>query len=72
MPIFAATSAADRVLLTSPTTETRSGFSLENTFSSSSIILAVCSAWLPEPIPRWTSGAGMPRSVKKTSLIFTS
>ena len=54
-----AASAQAIVELTSPTTMTRSGFSLSSTFSNSMSTLPVCSAWLPEPTPRWTSGAGM-------------
>jgi hypothetical protein len=32
-------------------------------------IRAVCAPCGPEPTPRWTSGAGMPSSSKKTSFI---
>ena len=35
--------------------------------SSAASIAPVCTPWLPEPTPRCTSGAGMPRSSKKTS-----
>ena len=58
--------AQARVELTSPTTTTRSGRSARQTFSNSTMTRAVCSAWLPEPTPRKSSGAGISSSSKKT------
>ena len=46
------------VELTSPTTTTRSASDFKSTGSNSSMTRAVCSAWLPEPTPRWASGRG--------------
>ncbi len=71
-PSFAATRLAASVLLTSPYTTTRAGGSATHSRSSPTIAAAVCSAWVPEPTPRFTSGAGISRSRKNTSDIRSS
>jgi len=71
-PSFAATSATATVELTSPATTTTSGFSRRITGSTSTMIFAVCCACDPLPAPRCASGAGIPRSWKKTSDILGS
>src|SRR5690606_4605442 len=45
---------------------TQSGERSVSTSSSAARIAPVCTPWLPDPTPRCTSGAGMPRSSKKT------
>ena len=60
-------SAAATVELTSPTTSTRSGARSRRTPSIAAITRAVCAACEPEPTWSATSGAGRPRSRKKTS-----
>ena len=57
MPSFAATRLAASVLLTSPTTSTARGRRSMKSRSSPTITLPVCSAWLPEPTPRFDDRA---------------
>ncbi len=71
-PAFLATMAQASVELTSPTTITRSGRSCARCASKASITRAVCAAWVPPPQLKCTSGAGMPSSSKKTSLMLRS
>ena len=66
---LAATRAAAMVEFTSPTTTTTSGRSCSTIGSSPVITAAVCWAWVPEPTPRWWSGARIPSSSKNTVLI---
>ena len=60
------------VEVTSPTTSTRSvGCSIKS-FSNATMMAAVCSACVPPPHPKLTSGLGMLSSSKKVSLICRS
>ena len=72
VPSFFAGSAHPMVEFTSPTTTTQSGFSWRRYFSKATMILAVCSAWDPEPTSRCRSGSGISSSRKKTSDMFSS
>ena len=69
---FFAQIAHAMVALTSPSTTTQSGFSASITFSKAIIVLPTCSACVPLPISRLTSGLGMSSSWKNCSLMRTS
>jgi hypothetical protein len=69
---FAPTSAAASVELTSPTTTTASGLDVATIGSRAIITRAVCSACVPDPMPRWKSGGRRPSSSKKTPSIDSS
>ena len=60
------------VLVTSPTTTTRSAGCSNSSRSKPTITAAVCSAWLPPPAARLTSGARMSSWSKKSCDIFLS
>ena len=72
MPNFTAAIAQAIVELTSPTTTTASISRFWRYASKATMTPAVCSAWLPEPMSRLTSGSGMPRSRKKPPDIRSS
>ncbi len=69
---FAPTREQASVEFTSPTTTMRSGRSRATTPSNAIMIFAVCSAWEPEPTPRWMSGSGSSRSSKNTRDMLSS
>ena len=71
-PILTATSVQAAVEFTSPTTSTSCGLRSVTTFSNSIMMRPVCSPWLPDPTPMYTSGRGSCRSSKKTFDMFSS
>ena len=71
-PSFTAASAPAIVELTSPATTQRSISRSSRTRSTPTRTLAVCSACVPEPTARNSSGRGIPSSRKKTSDIASS
>ena len=69
IPILLAVTAAASVLLTSPTTSTRSGRSSVNTCSNPIMISAICRVGLPAATPRQRSGQ-TPSCSKNTSAML--
>ena len=69
---FLAVMEQAQVALTSPRTTTQSGFSFFSTFSNSIMVRPTCSACVPDPMPRFTSGFGIPSSLKNCADILTS